>query len=66
MAAKAANTKPSFTAEDVLKRTKGWASDNWIYFIAFLIPAVLTFIAYVKFGIYPFASKEINHQSPQG
>jgi len=58
MAAKAANTKPSFTAEDVLKRTKGWASDNWIYFIAFLIPAVLTFIAYVKFGIYPFASKD--------
>lgn len=58
MAVKAVNTKPSFTAEDVLKRTKGWASDNWIYFIAFLIPAVLTFIAYVKFGIYPFASKD--------
>lgn len=58
MATKAVSAKPSFTAEDVLKRTKGWTSHNWIYFVAFLLPVVLTFIAYVKFGIYPFASKD--------
>ena len=58
MATKAVSTKPSFTAEDVLKKTKGWTSHNWIYFVAFLLPVVLTFIAYVKFGIYPFASKD--------
>lgn len=57
LATKAVSKKPSFTAEDVMKGTKNWAKGNWVYFIAFLLPALLTFIAYVRFGIYPFASE---------
>ena len=42
LATKAVSKKPSFTAEDVMKGTKNWAKGNWVYFIAFLLPALLT------------------------
>lgn len=47
----------------VLSATQNWFKRNKIYFLAFLLPVVLTYIAYALFGIYPFAREGQEQQS---
>lgn len=38
---------------------RDWAFRNKIYFVAFLIPAILMYIAYAMFGMYPFGGESV-------
>lgn len=59
MAKKATSAKPAFTAADVMKNGTAVKSSPWIYVAAFLVPALLTLIAYAVFGIYPFGERSV-------
>ena len=53
------STKPDFTAEDVMAKNLGTKTPKWIYAAAFLIPAVITLIAYAAFGMFPFGDRSV-------
>lgn len=53
------STKPDFTAEDVMAKNLGTKAPKWIYAAAFLIPAVITLIAYAAFGMFPFGDRSV-------
>ncbi|MBQ8905164.1 MAG: YfhO family protein [Ruminococcus sp.] len=36
-----------------------WLKNNYIYLLAFFIPALLTYISYIIFGIYPFGPESV-------
>lgn len=56
---KAVSAKPGFTASDVLDRNLGQKSRPWFYVAAFLVPVILTLIAYAAFGVYPFGERSV-------
>lgn len=51
--------KPGFTATDVLEQNTGKRKNPWSYVAAFLIPVILTLIAYAAFGVYPFGERSV-------
>lgn len=52
--------KEPITFLGILNSLKQWAIRNKLYFVAFFIPALLTFLAYIIFGIYPFGGEDAN------
>lgn len=56
---KAVSAKPKFTAEAVMEKDVGKKCSPFIYLAAFLIPALLTLIAYAAFSIYPFGERSV-------
>ena len=51
--------KRSFSAGSVISAIGRWIVRNRIYLIAFAIPAVLTYLAYALFGLYPFGEESV-------
>ncbi|MCM1507377.1 MAG: YfhO family protein [Ruminococcus flavefaciens] len=51
--------KPAFTASDVIAEKTKVKYKPLYYVAAFLIPALLTLIAYAFFGIYPFNERSV-------
>lgn len=51
--------KVQFSKAGIAGGLKHWAYDKRFYFIAFLIPVVLTYIAYAIFGIAPFGDHSV-------
>ena len=51
--------KRSFSAGSVISAIGRWIDRNRIYLIAFAIPAVLTYLAYALFGLYPFGEESV-------
>lgn len=51
--------KSRISAAGILNGLKNWAVRNRIYFIAFAIPAALTYLAYAIFGLYPFGEQSV-------
>ena len=51
--------KPSVTASDIIAAKTKVKYKPLYYVAAFLIPALLTFIAYAFFGIYPFNERSV-------
>lgn len=51
--------KPAFTAEDIIASKTQVKYKPLYYVAAFLIPALLTLIAYAFFGIYPFNERSV-------
>lgn len=43
----------------VLEGVKAWIYRNRVYFVAFAIPAALTYLAYAIFGLYPFGEESV-------
>ena len=43
----------------VLKFLQKWAYKNRYYMIAFIIPVILTYVAYAIFGLYPFGKYSV-------
>lgn len=38
---------------------RGWLWRNKVFFVAFAIPAILTYVAYAIFGLYPFGGQSV-------
>lgn len=55
----AISAKTALTPADILAGKRGLKSKPWIYVAAFFIPAILTFIAYAAFEIYPFGDRSV-------
>lgn len=53
------NVKPQRTAADVIAEKKGNKYKPLYYLAAFLIPFILTFIAYINFDVYPFGERSV-------
>ncbi|MBO5104700.1 MAG: YfhO family protein [Ruminococcus sp.] len=53
------NQKPSVTASDIIAAKTQVKYQPLYYVAAFLIPALLTLIAYAFFGIYPFNERSV-------
>lgn len=51
--------KEKRSISSVLTGLKAWAVRNKIYFIAFCIPVLLTYLAYAIFGLYPFGEESV-------
>ena len=51
--------RSSFSAGSVISAIGRWIVRNRIYLIAFAIPAVLTYLAYALFGLYPFGEESV-------
>lgn len=46
--------KKGFSVKNFFSFLQQWAFRNKIYFLAFIIPVIIMFIAYAMFKIYPF------------
>ncbi|MDE5583041.1 MAG: YfhO family protein [Ruminococcus sp.] len=57
--AKQRNSPPAITAMDIIKAKTEVKYKPLYYVAAFLIPALLTLIAYAFFGIYPFNERSV-------
>ncbi len=56
---KASVPAKSLSADGILQRLQNWAIQNRIYILAFFIPAILTYISYAIFGLYPFGEESV-------
>lgn len=52
-------TRPKFAFNQTMPLLQGWFGRNYMYLIAFAIPVLLTYLAYVLFGIYPFGPESV-------
>lgn len=48
-----ANTGKSLSAASIGQGLKNWVIGKRMYFVAFFIPVILTYLAYLLFGLYP-------------
>lgn len=50
---------PKISVNFAAKGFKNWAYKNRIYILAFFIPALITYIAYAMFDVYPFGDNSV-------
>ena len=58
-AAKTITAKKPARTGNILSLFAQWVSRNRVYLIAFAIPAILTYLAYAIFGLYPFGEESV-------
>ncbi len=51
--------KKGFSVKNFFSFLQQWAFRNKIYFLAFIIPVIIMFIAYAMFKIYPFGDESV-------
>ncbi len=54
-------SKPSNLAQQAAgkKGIQGWFCRNWSYLLAFILPVILTYIAYARFGLEPYGKHSV-------
>ena len=50
---------PKVSLDSTSKGFKDWAYKNRFYILAFFIPAIITYIAYAMFEVYPFGDNSV-------
>ncbi len=54
------STAAAKAAAQNIYKADSYVKNRWLYYLAaFLIPAILTFIAYALFGVYPFGERSV-------
>ena len=56
---KIGSKRPEITAADIIAEKRGYKFRPLYYIAAFLIPFLLTFVAYIGFGVYPFGERSV-------
>ena len=56
---KIGSKKPAVTAADIIAEKRGKKIRPLFYIASFLIPFLLTLIAYIGFGVYPFGERSV-------